>query len=313
MTEPADQTIGPLVSVIIPAYNAESYLRDAIDSALAQTYKNLEVIVVNDGSTDGTAAVGRSCGPRVRVVDQENRGPAGARNTGFAAAAGNIIALLDADDLWMPGRIQACVDLLQSDPRLGFVTTDAFLIEGDTPTKLRYYGNYQRFPFPSSGAQLDEIAKRNFVFVSVVFDRRLFELVGAQLDERLWGTEDYDLWTRFLLAGAQAGLVPEPLAWYRVRTDSVSRSRRRQWRAHLTVLERHLPSLWVRGAHGRPQDAYDIGIDIARRGDRRTALRYLTRAVREPGATAASRFRYLLGGTWALIAGPHAAPTREPA
>ena len=309
MTTGSSRTPRPLVSVVIPAYNAEGYLAATIESVLAQTYRPLEVLVIDDGSSDGTVALARSFGDPVRVIEQENKGPAGARNTGFAEARGDIIALLDADDLWMPERLTACVDLLQSDPTLGFVTTDAYLIEEDTPTERRYYGDYQRYPFPERGAQLDEIAKRNFVFVSVVFDRRLFDLVGARLDERLWGTEDYDLWTRFLLAGAEAGLVPEPLAWYRVRADSVSRARSRQWRAHLTVLERHLPSLWLRGAHGRPQDAYDIGIELARRGDRRVALWFITHAVRDPGGRALQRVRYAIGGGWAVLVGRRAAPT----
>ncbi len=306
MTTGPSRTSRPLVSVVIPAYNAEGYLAATIESVLAQTYRPLEVLVVDDGSSDGTVALARSFGDPVRVIEQENKGPAGARNTGFAEARGDIIALLDADDLWMPERLAACVDLLQSDPTLGFVTTDAYLIEEDTPTERRYYGDYQRYPFPARGAQLDEIAKRNFVFVSVVFDRRLFDLVGARLDERLWGTEDYDLWTRFLLAGAEAGLVPEPLAWYRVRADSVSRARSRQWRAHLTVLERHLPSLWLRGAHGRPQDAYDIGVELARRGDRRVALWFITHAVRDPGGRPLQRVRYAIGGGWAVLVGRRA-------
>ncbi|MEY3360998.1 MAG: hypothetical protein RL531_717 [Actinomycetota bacterium] len=299
----------PLVSVVIPAYNAAGYLAPTIESVLAQTYRPIEVLVVDDGSSDDTVGIARAFGDPIRVIEQENRGPAGARNTGFAAARGDIIALLDADDLWMPARLTACVDLLQSDPTLGFVTTDAYLIEEDTPTERRYYGDYQRYPFPARGAQLDEIAKRNFVFVSVVFDRRLFDLVGARLDERLWGTEDYDLWTRFLLAGAEAGLVPEPLAWYRVRADSVSRARSRQWRAHLAVLERHLPSLWLRGAHGRPQDAYDIGVELARRGDRRLALWFVTHAVRDPGGRAFQRARYAIGGVWAVLVGRRAGAT----
>ena len=158
----------PLVSVVIPAYNDEGFLAATIESVLAQTYRPLEVVVVDDGSSDGTVALARSFGDPVRVVEQENKGPAGARNTGFAAARGSIIALLDADDLWMPKRLEACVDLLQSDPTLGFVTTDAYIIDEDTPTEQRYYGAYQRYPFPPRGGQLDEIAKRNFVFVSAV-------------------------------------------------------------------------------------------------------------------------------------------------
>lgn len=298
---PSDQ---PLVSVVMPAYNAEAYLREAVESALGQTYENLEVVIVNDGSTDSTPELARSFGPRVRVFDQENGGIANARNTAIRHARGSIIALLDADDVWMPTRIERCVDLLQSDPALGFVTTDAFLLINDEQTDRRYYGAYQRFPFPPADAQLTEIARRNFMFVSVVFDRRLLDITDRMFDQTMRAAEDFELWTRFLLAGARAGLVPEPLAWYRVRSDSVSRMKDKQWRAHRSVLERHLPSLWLHGAQGRPQDAYEIGLECARRGERRIALRYLARAVREPGAKVTSRFRYALGGLWAVLAGP---------
>jgi hypothetical protein len=94
-----------------------------------------------------------------------------------------------------------------------------------------------------------------------------------------------------------------------VRADSVSRARARQWRAHLAVLERHLPSLWLRGAHGRPQDAYDIGVELARRGDRRLALWFITHAVRGPGARGFRRVRYAIGGMWAVLVGRRAGTT----
>ncbi|MBJ7281659.1 MAG: glycosyltransferase [Acidimicrobiia bacterium] len=293
----------PLVSIIIPAFNAQEYLGETIDSVLAQTYRPIEIIVIDDGSTDETVEIARAYGDPVVVIEQENRGPAGARNTGFDAARGAIIALLDADDQWMPSRLERCVDVLQSDPQIGFVTTDAFLIEEGQRTGKRYYGGYQRYPFPDRASQLEEIAKRNFVFVSAVFDRRLLDLVGGRLDERLWGTEDYDLWTRFVLAGAAAELIPEPLAWYRIRSDSVSRARERQWKAHLTVLEQHLPTLWLLGAHGRPQDAYDIGILLSRSGERRMATWFLFHALTDPGANFFQRARFLLRGVTALVAG----------
>jgi glycosyltransferase involved in cell wall biosynthesis len=300
----------PLVSVVMPAYNAEAYLRDAVESALNQTYENLEVVIVNDGSTDSTPAMARSFGPRVRVIDQKNGGIANARNTAIRHARGSVIALLDADDIWMPSRIERCVELLQADPTIGFVTTDAYLLINDEPTDRRYYGAYQRYPFPPADAQLSEIASRNFMFVSVVFDRRLLDVTDRMFDQTMRAAEDFELWTRFLLAGTRAGLVQEPLAWYRVRSDSVSRMKDKQWRAHRSVLERHLPSLWLMGAHGRPQDAYEIGLEWARRGERRVALRYLTRAVREPGSGISSRLRYLLGGLWSVVAGPRSTLTR---
>ncbi len=293
----------PLVSVIVPAFNAEQYLAEAIDSVLAQTYHPLEIIVIDDGSTDETVNIARAYGDPVVVIEQANQGPAGARNTGFAASRGSIIALLDADDQWMPTRLERCVAILLTEPRIGFVTTDAFLIDEDERTSRRYYGGYHHYPFPEGGSQLQEIAKRNFVFVSAVFDRRLLNLVGGQLNEHLWGTEDYELWTRFVIAGATAELIPEPLAWYRIRSNSVSRVRDRQWKAHLAVLEMHLPTLWLLGARGRPQDAYDIGISLARRGERRLAAWFLFHSLSDPGANIFQRIKFLMRGGATMIAG----------
>src|SRR5688572_33231336 len=96
----------PTVSVVIPAYNAAAFIRETIDSALAQTYRDFEVIVVNDGSTDDTMARLREFGSRIRVHEQSNSGVATARNSGVKIATGSWIAFLDSDDLWMPQKLE---------------------------------------------------------------------------------------------------------------------------------------------------------------------------------------------------------------
>jgi len=298
----------PLVSVVIPAYNAAAYIRDAVDSVLTQTYPNIEIVVVNDGSTDDTAAVARSYGSRVRVFDQENRGIAGARNTGIRHALGSIIALLDADDVWLPERVERCVEVLQSDPNIGFVTTDAYLIVEDELTDLRYYGAYQRFPFPERALQLQEIARRNFVFVSVLFDRRLLGVTGSAFDETLRAAEDFDLWTQFLLAGANARLVPEPLALYRIREDSVSRVRDQQWRAHRFILKRYLRLMWLRGVNGRPSDEFEIGSDLVWSGQRMAGFRFMLHAILSSEARASQRIRFAFVAL-GLLANPRRSTT----
>src|SRR5690242_17155890 len=95
-----------LVSAIIPAHNCERFLADAIDSALGQTYAEVECVVVDDGSTDGTADVASAYGNRVRLIRQEQRGVSAARNRGAAEAKGNLLAFLDADDRWLPERVE---------------------------------------------------------------------------------------------------------------------------------------------------------------------------------------------------------------
>jgi glycosyltransferase involved in cell wall biosynthesis len=111
----------PLVTAIVPAYNAERYLADALDSVFAQGHSPLEVIVVDDGSTDGTAAVADSYTPRVELLRQANAGAGAARNHGLAAARGDYVAFHDADDLWTEGKLSAQLDRLVADPSLDLV------------------------------------------------------------------------------------------------------------------------------------------------------------------------------------------------
>jgi teichuronic acid biosynthesis glycosyltransferase TuaG len=296
--------------VIVPAYNAEEFLTATVSSALAQTYPPLEVIVVNDGSTDGTAAVAASLGDRIRYIEQANAGPAAARNAALAVARGELIACLDADDLWKPERLERCVEILATRPEIGMVTTDAYLIEHGVKTERRSYGDRRRFPFPAhEDDQIDEIARRNFLFVGVVFRRALVELVG-NFDEQTWGAEDYELWTRILLTGSRAAFVEEPLGWYRVRDGSLS-SGSRQWHEHLYVLEKHLPSLWAIGARGRASDAYDIGEKLAARGERRRAATFFRHAVVGEDASPTRRVKLAAGGLLHLVRGSRTAEPRE--
>jgi glycosyltransferase involved in cell wall biosynthesis len=293
---------GPLVSVVVPAHNAASYLVDTVESALAQTYAPLEVVVVNDGSSDDTASVAASLGDRITYLEQANAGPAAARNTALRVARGELVAFLDADDLWAPTRVERCVEILQARPEVGMVTADAYLIEHGVKTEKRSYGDRRRFRFPARlDDQIAEIARRNFLFVGVVFRRSLLDACG-ELDQRIWGAEDYDLWTRFLLTGSRAAFVNEPLGWYRVRDDSVSASPR-QWAEHLFVLEKHLPALWELGARGRARDLYEIGEKLAAQGERRRAATFFRHAVTGEDASAAQRLKLAGGGVAHLVRG----------
>ena len=126
-----------LVSVVIPAYNAERYVREAIDSVLAQDHEPCEVIVVDDGSTDGTSDVVAGI-PGLRRLEQENAGIGPARNTGVAVAEGEFLAFLDADDLWMPGSLSRQVAALRADPALDMV-----------------FGHAEQFASPESAEEIE--------------------------------------------------------------------------------------------------------------------------------------------------------------
>lgn len=133
-----------LVSVVIPAYNCAKTVGETLDSVLAQTYPNVEIIVINDGSRDDTASVLASYGSKIRFVTQKNTGLAGARNAGMALARGEFIAWLDADDLCEPDRISLQVDYLQQDPTILLCSTDfsAFCNTGEIARShmQTYYG-----------------------------------------------------------------------------------------------------------------------------------------------------------------------------
>jgi glycosyltransferase involved in cell wall biosynthesis len=289
----------PLVSVVIAAYNIADLLPAAVDSALAQTYPNVEVIVVNDGSTDGTADVIAGYGPRVVTVTQENRGLASARNAGIRAARGELVGLLDGDDLWLPQRLDKLVPVLEARPDLGMVTSDSYMMDEDVATDRRLYHQQRKRPFPASeDLQIREIACYNFMFVSVLFRRELVDRFGMFTDG-MRRAEDYDLWTRFLIGGTRAGFVDEPLGYYRIRAGSLSRTGE-QAAAHLTVLEQHLPALWKLGARGNARDAYEIGTRLAASGDRRAALPFFLHSLTGEGARV-SRLKYAVSSVRRMV------------
>jgi glycosyltransferase involved in cell wall biosynthesis len=221
---------GPLVSVVIPTYNRASQVTEAVASALAQTYLSVEVVVVDDGSTDATRArLRRQFGGdgRVRILHQRNRGPAGARNAGFAEARGAYVALLDSDDRWHPWKLAAQVACMERHPELGMTWTDMEMVDPAgrvaDPAHLRtMYSAYRLSPIeqilPRSvllrqivpqlapmvgGAQLrmGEIFSRmilgSLVHTSTVLLRRERLLRVGGFDESLRRTgEDYDFHLR---------------------------------------------------------------------------------------------------------------------
>nr|WP_305908378.1 glycosyltransferase family A protein [Methylomarinum sp. Ch1-1]MDP4521204.1 glycosyltransferase family A protein [Methylomarinum sp. Ch1-1] len=121
-----------LISIIIPAYNAETYIKKALDSVLTQSYRHFEVLVINDGSTDNTETIARSYDDtRIRLISQPNGGLSNARNTGIRSAKGDYLAFLDADDYWMPEKLALQLELLNHHPEIGFCSTRTRV---ETPT-----------------------------------------------------------------------------------------------------------------------------------------------------------------------------------
>jgi len=181
----------PLVSVIIPTYNKSQYLREAIKSVLNQTYKNIEVIVVDDGSTDNTKEIVESFNDsRIIYIFQENKGPAIARNTGIKKAQGEYIAFLDSDDLWLKEKLEKQVDFMEKNSEIGLLGTGCY----EVTDKGKIIGK-KIFPIKNKILQKDLIKYNSFIQSSVMIRKEVFDKVGLY-DKSFRESEDYELWLR---------------------------------------------------------------------------------------------------------------------
>jgi GT2 family glycosyltransferase len=225
----------PAFSVVVAAYQAAGTLAEALESALAQTLPAAEIVVVDDGSTDGTAEAAAAFGPQVTLLRKQNGGEGSAKNAGARAASGDLVVFLDADDLFEPERLEALAELAVARPDLDVITTDAWLEVGGRRVR-RCYDETWTFP---AAAQRTEILRRNFVFgLAAVSRERL--LASGGFDESLRHATDWDLWCRLILDGASVGLVAEPLATYRIGTESLSAQRPQLVRGRCRVLTKAL-------------------------------------------------------------------------
>jgi glycosyltransferase involved in cell wall biosynthesis len=198
------------VSVVIPCYNGARYLREALDSALAQTHGDVEILVADDGSTDDSVAIATSYGTRIRCLRQPNAGPSAARNLALRAASGEYVALLDADDLHHPTKLARQVAVLQARPEIGVVYCGWRLVD-DTGRELPERG------WPAvEGDVLERLVLGNLVHpVTVLMRRDLVDRVGG-FDERCPVNEDWDLFLRAGRQGARWACVDEALCDYRL-------------------------------------------------------------------------------------------------
>ncbi len=180
----------PLVSVIIPTYNRGWIVREAIDSVLAQDFEDFELIVIDDGSTDDTRRLLDSYGRDITVICQANSGVSAARNRGIAAAAGQLIAFLDSDDLWLPGKLSRQVAFFETHPQTLINQTNEIWVRNGVRV------NPGRRHRKSSGMIFERSLALCLVSPSAVMVRKnLLDTVGG-FDETMPACEDYDLWLR---------------------------------------------------------------------------------------------------------------------
>ena len=182
----------PPVSVVIPTYNSADTIAGAIESVLAQTYSDFEILVIDDGSTDHTEDVVRQFGDRVRYFKQENQGVSAARNSGIEKSVGKYIAFLDSDDLWCPEKLAEEIPLLDAHPELGLVYCDWTVVSDETVLQSSYHEELR----PARGYIFSELVQRGFILTSgVVVRRECLDDVG-HFDKSLKVAEDYELWLR---------------------------------------------------------------------------------------------------------------------
>jgi glycosyltransferase involved in cell wall biosynthesis len=239
----------PTVSVVIPAFNADWCVGKAIDSVRAQDFHDLEIIVVDDGSTDRTATVLAAFGDAIRVIRQPNGGMSSARNAGIAAAGGKFVAFLDADDWWLAGKLSRQVELMQARPEIGFSSAAARVEDpGGQLVNLWACEGWQSRCLVDLFASNAGIAGGSS---ALMVRRTLFDEVGVY-DETLGGAEDADLWIR-LAAVTEYGCIAEPLVVVLRRPDSVSRNveRMRQGAIRMMRKNRHLLPADLRGNYWR--------------------------------------------------------------
>src|SRR5437867_1657728 len=231
----------PRVSVVIPVYNGERYLGETIQSVLDQTYRHFEVIVVDDGSTDGSAAVAKRFGEAVRYVSRPNGGVCKARNTGMAAARGSYLAFLDQDDLWLPEKLAVQVAYLESHREVGAVYCQCGVIGKAKRGSTLYYAG------PVKNDVVGIMKGPYLLMTATMFRTELLRKIGG-FDEAFGGAgyEDGDLTLR-LHEVSQTAYLPTTLARYRVHSTN---SMNNEW----CLLQNHglyFRKAWDRYGHSR--------------------------------------------------------------
>ena len=281
----------PYVSVVVPLYQTERFIAHALHSILAQTYRDFEVIVVDDGSSDRGPDIARATGdPRVRVVAQQNRGLAGARNTGIRESHGEVIAFLDADDAWVPSKLAHHVELLKRDPQAGVTFSASRLVDdGGEPLGLIQRPGKREFPASyvfcrnpvgnGSAPVIRRAALDAIAFHDPALNRTCW------FDESFRQSEDIECWTRIAATSEwQFRFIDEVLTDYRVSTSGLSANTARQfetWQRFRSKVKGYAPAL--EASYGNLAEAYQLRY-LARRqvlgaSPDQPALRMITRAI----------------------------------
>ncbi len=229
----------PKVDVIIPAYNAVKYLPAAIESVVAQTFEDWRIVLVDDGSTDNTTEVVapfiKQLGPKLKYIKQPNSGLPAARNAAIHNSSAEFLALLDADDVWLPFRLTESLMRFENRPRVGLAYGLISRINPDGIVFDTFEGNQQH----AEGSIAPYIYMRTVELPcpTITFRRKCVDEVGL-FDETMRATEDRDLWLRIALR-YEVAFVPRVIAYYRSSPNSMSTDSDRMLKAQLQFIQKH--------------------------------------------------------------------------
>jgi GT2 family glycosyltransferase len=268
----------PWLSVIMPTYNGAEYLRSALEGILAQRSERIEVIAVDDASTDGTIAILESFAARLplQVIRREHTGNwVSATNHGLSVARGDYISFLHQDDVWMEDRVKVLAAVAADAPSATMILHDSWFIDAGGKRVGRW-----RCPLPprrelDANVLMERLLVQNFIAINAPLIRRDAALRAGGMDESLWYTADWDLWLKLASAGPTL-YVPKTLAAFRISPESQTVSRSDQsadFRRQLeTVLDRHLNGQPVKRAVRRAaQLSVNVNVTLAARAHRQRA------------------------------------------
>jgi glycosyltransferase involved in cell wall biosynthesis len=230
------------VGIIIPAFNAAKYLPVALESVFSQTFDDWQILLVDDGSTDNTAEVITPFldrfGSKIKYIKQDNRGLPAARNTAIRASTTEFLALLDADDVWLPCRLSESLKVLAERPQAGL----AYGLITQIDSEGRLGGTFEGNPRYAEGQIAPYIYMRKVELPcpTITFRRRCIDEVGM-FDETMRATEDRDLWLRIALRH-EVAFVPKVLAYYRLSPNSMSADPQRMLQAQLQFISKNYGS-----------------------------------------------------------------------
>jgi GT2 family glycosyltransferase len=221
------------VSVIIPAYKASGCIAATLDSVLAQTFSDYEIVVVNDGSPDTQALeqVLQEYLPRIRYFKQENRGPSSSRNRGIVEAQGEYVAFLDADDFWLPEHLASQIAILRGTPSLGLVYSDSLVVRDGKCIRKTFDREPQEKPVTFEAL----LGERCTVSTSTTVASRKELLAAGLFDEGMTRCEDFDLWLRMAFQGTRMTFSPQSHVYRMVSGSGLSSNRYEMKRALIDV------------------------------------------------------------------------------